>query len=347
MRVKFLKLTEKTRRLLLVIIALLSGMYFLYTVRIVLPLFILAFVLAYLLNPLVTNLEKRGFVRSLAILIVYASVLGGIVLGVIYAFPIIAKEIDKFSQMLPALIMQMQETLNNFYENYQRVQIPESLRQVIDDTINNIEQFLIATLDAIAEKALGILSGLIIILISPILAFYILKDRNLLGERIMELFPISFRRELSHLWKEIDRVLTKFIRGHLLIAFLVGLMMAIGFSIIGLPFAILLGIIVGIFDLIPYFGPILGILPAIVIALLESPVKALYVLLLMILVQQIETNILSPKILGESVGLHPLTVIFVVLAGGHLFGLLGLLLAVPFTAVARIVANYWVDRVVN
>jgi len=347
MSVKFLKLTEKTRRLLLVIIALLLGMYFLYTVRIVLPLFILAFVLAYLLNPLVTSLEKRGFARSLAILIIYVSVLGVIFLGAAYVFPIIAKEIDKFSQMLPALVMQIQEALNSFYENYQRVQIPESLRQVIDDTINSIEQFLIASLDAVAEKALGILSGLIIILISPILAFYILKDKTHLGERIMELFPIAFRRELSNLWQEIDRVLTKFIRGHLLIAFLVGLMMAIGFSIIGLPFAILLGIIVGIFDLIPYFGPILGILPAIVIALLEYPVKAVYVLLLMILVQQIETNILSPKILGESVGLHPLTVIFVVLAGGHLFGLLGLLLAVPFTAVARIVINYWVDRVVS
>ena len=347
MSVKFLKITEKTRRILLVIIALLLGMYFLYSVRIVLPLFILAFVLAYLLNPLVTNLEKKGFTRSLAILIVYASVLGGIALIAVYAFPAIAKEIDKFSQMLPALIMQMQESLNNFYEDYQRVQIPESIRQVIDDTISSIEQFLIASLDAFAEKVLVILSGLVIILISPILAFYILKDKNVLGERIMELFPIKTRRELSHLWKEIDRVLIKFIRGHLLIAFLVGLMMAIGLSIIGVPFAILLGIIAGLLDLIPYFGPILGALPAIVIALLESPVKALYVLLLMLLVQQIESNILTPKILGESVGLHPLTVIFVVLAGGHLFGLLGLLLAVPVTAVGRIVVNYWMDKMMN
>lgn len=347
MNVKFLKLTEKARRIVLVIIALLLGMYFLYTVRIVLPLFILAFVLAYLLNPLVTNLERKGFARSSAILIVYASVLGGIILAAIYAFPVIAKEIDKFSQMLPALIMQVQESLSNFYENYQRVQIPESLRQVIDDAINNIEQFLIASLDVLAEKVLGILSGLVIILISPILAFYILKDRNILGEKVMGLFPIKIRRELSYLWKEIDRVLTKFIRGHLLIAFLVGLMMAVGLTIIGVPFAILLGITIGIFDLIPYFGPILGVLPAVIIALLESPIKALYVLILMVVVQQIESNILTPKILGESVGLHPLTVIFVVLAGGHLFGLLGLLLAVPVTAVARIVVNYWVDKMIS
>jgi len=347
MNVKFLKLTERTRRVLLLIIALLLGVYFLYIVRVILPPFILALVLAYLLNPLVTNLEKKGFDRTLAIIIVYASVLGVIAFFIVYAFPVITKEIDKFSKMVPVLTMQIQKSITNFYENYQRVQIPESLRQVIDDTINNIEQFLIASLDALAERVLGIFSGLIIILISPILAFYILKDKNILGERIMGLFPIAFRRELSHLWKEIDRVLTKFIRGHLLIAFLVGLMMAFGLTIIGVPFAILLGIISGLFDLIPYFGPVLGALPAFVMALLDSPVKALYVLILMIIVQQIESNILSPKILGESVGLHPLTVIFVVLAGGHLFGLLGLLIAVPVTAVTRIIANYWVNRVMN
>ena len=347
MNVKLLKFTERTRRVLLLIIALLLGVYFLYIVRVILPPFILALVLAYLLNPLVTNLEKKGFDRTLAIIIVYSSVLGVIAFFIVYAFPVITKEIDKFSKMIPVLTMQIQKSITNFYENYQRVQIPESLRQVIDDTISNIEQFLIASLDALADRVLGIFSGLIIILISPILAFYILKDKNILGERIMGLFPIAFRRELSHLWKEIDRVLTKFIRGHLLIAFLVGLMMAFGLTIIGVPFAILLGIISGLFDLIPYFGPVLGALPAFVMALLDSPVKALYVLILMIIVQQIESNILSPKILGESVGLHPLTVIFVVLAGGHLFGLLGLLIAVPVTAVTRIIVNYWVNRVMN
>ncbi|WP_028309436.1 AI-2E family transporter [Desulfitibacter alkalitolerans] len=347
MNVKFLNFSKRTRRVLLLIGALLLGVYFLYIVRVILPPFILALVLAYLLNPLVTNLEKKGFKRTLAILIVYTSVLGGITLIIIYAFPVIAREIDKFSKMVPVLTIQLQESITNFYENYQRVQIPESLRQVIDDTISNFEQFLIASLDAFAERILGIFSGLVIILLSPILAFYILKDKNILGERVMGLFPAALRREVSHLWKEIDRILTKFIRGHLLVAFLVGLMMAVGLTIIDVRFAILLGIISGLFDLIPYFGPVLGALPAFIMALLDSPIKALYVLILMVAVQQIESNILSPKILGESVGLHPLTVIFVVLAGGHLFGLLGLLIAVPVTAVTRIIINYWVDKMMN
>lgn len=347
MNVKFLKFNNRTKRLLILIIVVILGAYFLYTVRIILPPFVLAIVLAYLLNPLVTNLEKKGFDRTLAILVVYATVLVTLTFVIVYAFPLIAKEIDRFSKTVPVLTVQIQESITNFYETYQKIQIPESLRQVIDDTISSMEQFLISSLDALAERVIGIFSGMIIILISPILAFYFLKDKNIFVERIMGLFPIMLRRELAQLWKEIDRVLTKFIRGHLLVALLVGLMMALGLTIIDVPFAILLGIISGLLDLIPYFGPVLGTLPAFIMALLDSPIKAFYVLILMIIVQQIESNILSPKILGESVGLHPLTVIFVVLAGGHLFGFLGLLIAVPITAVTRIIVNYWVDKIMN
>lgn len=347
MDMKLLSLSQRNKRLLLLIGALLLVIYFLFLVRVILPPFILALILTYLLNPFVTHIESKGFNRSFSILIVYASVLTGVSLVALYAFPVIAKEIENFSRMIPSLTIQLQQTITGFYENYQRIQIPDSLRQVIDETINNIEQVLISSLDNLADRMLGLFSGLVIILLAPILSFYILKDKNSINERIMGLFPISLRKEVSYLWKDVDRVLTKFIRGHLFIALLVGIMTAIGLTVVDLRFAILLGIVAGIFDLIPYFGPVIGAIPAILIAILDSKIKVLYVLLLMVVVQQIESNILSPKILGESVGLHPLTVIFVVFAGGHLFGLLGLLMAVPITAVGRIIINYWVDKVMT
>jgi len=314
MNMKLLCLSQRNKRLMLLIGALLLVIYFLYIVRVILPPFILALVLAYLLNPFVTYIEIKGINRALSIFIVYASVLTGVSLVTLYAFPVIAREVENFSQTIPILTAQLQQTITGFYENYQRIQIPESLRQVIDETINNIEQLLITSLDTLADRMLGLFSGLVIILLAPILAFYILKDKKGISQRIMSLFPISIRKEVCYLWKDIDRVLTKFIRGHLLVAFLVGLMTAIGLTIINLRFAILLGIIAGVFDLIPYFGPVIGAVPAILIALLDLKIKVLYVILLMVVVQQVESNILSPKILGESVGLHPLTVIFVVLA---------------------------------
>jgi len=132
----------------------------------------------------------------------------------------------------------------------------------------------------------------------------------------------------------------KFIRGHLLVASMVGVLTSLGLALVGVKFYLLLGIIAGIADLIPYFGPIIGAIPAVGLALLNSSQQALYVLLVMVVVQQVENNLLSPKILGDSVGLHPVVVIFVLLAGGHLFGILGMLLAVPLTAILRILVNY-------
>ena len=191
---------------------------------------------------------------------------------------------------------------------------------------------------------MGLFSGLFIYLLTPILAYYLLRDKAIICEKINGIFPCAYKQRIAYLCREIDRVLTKFIRGHLLLALIVGILMAIGLSIINVKFAILLGIFAGVLDLVPYFGPILGAIPAVAIALLDSKSKAIYVIIITVLIQQLESNYLSPKILGESVGLHPLAIIFVVLAGGHLFGFLGLVLAVPAAAIGKIIINYYLDK---
>jgi predicted PurR-regulated permease PerM len=174
-----------------------------------------------------------------------------------------------------------------------------------------------------------------------------LKDSNHISTRLLNFLPVSIREEFINLWGKIDNVLTNFIRGHLLVAGIVGLLTTIGLLIIKMKFALILGIIAGLADLIPYFGPILGAVPAVVLALLDSNVQVFYVILVMIIVQQLESNLLSPKILGDSVGLHPLAVIFVLLTGGHFFGVVGMIIAVPFAAVIKIVINYAVTKMVS
>ena len=123
------------------------------------------------------------------------------------------------------------------------------------------------------------------------------------------MIPVRWRWEFLYLWQEIDQVLMKFVRGHLLVALLVGLLTSTGFFLIGLDFPFLLGMIAGLADIIPYFGPIIGAIPALALAILHSKKMALSVLVVMVVVQQLESNIISPKVLGSSVGLHPLTVI--------------------------------------
>ncbi|MEW6621720.1 MAG: AI-2E family transporter [Bacillota bacterium] len=344
MKIKY-RFNPKILRVLVLLSTIFLIVYFLLQVKIILPPFFLAIVLAYLLNPFVSSLEKKEIPRSISILLVYLTMFTLFGLVIIYAFPVIYSEVNLFIETIPHYTQEVQGLIKQFNERYERVYIPESLRQVINETINSIELGLIAYLDSIAERLLGWFSGLITIFITPILAFYMLKDNKNICSRIMNIFPCAWQKEIVYLWKETDRILMKFVRGHLLVACIVGILTAIGLTLIGLKFAIILGIIAGIFDLIPYFGPIIGVLPALIVAFIDTEVKVIQVILIMVLIQQLESNLISPKILGESVGLHPLTVIFVVLAGGHLFGLLGLVLAVPITAIARIVTNYWVDKI--
>ena len=139
---------------------------------------------------------------------------------------------------------------------------------------------------------------------------------------------------------EMDNSLGSFIRGQLLISAIVGILIAVGLSIMGVDFALIIGLIAGIFNIVPYFGPIIGAVPAVVFALLKSPLTAVYVVLLFAVVNQVESSIISPNILGEHVGLHPVTVIFSIISGGYLFGILGVILAVPVTSIVKVTLRY-------
>jgi predicted PurR-regulated permease PerM len=139
---------------------------------------------------------------------------------------------------------------------------------------------------------------------------------------------------------EMDNSLGSFIRGQLLISAIVRILIAVGLSIMGVDFALIIGLIAGIFNIVPYFGPIIGAVPAVVFALLKSPLTAVYVVLLFAVVNQVESSIISPNILGEHVGLHPVTVIFSIISGGYLFGILGVILAVPVTSIVKVTLRY-------
>lgn len=320
------------------------GLYLVYLVRVILPPFIIALIIAYLLNPLVETIENLKVPRVVAILIVYTTVVAVVSLVVFYGVPKVLRELNRFADAIPIYTEQVQDYIRVAHRDYSKTNIPESIRQVTDETIKEAEELLISTVRNIADAILGLFSQLLSLVIAPILSFYMLKDWDLMGRYVFSLFPTDWREEAAYLFHQMDLVLTKFIRGHLLVVFIVGSLTAIGLALIGVKFALLLGILAGIADIIPYFGPIIGAVPAIAIALLHSKYQALYAAGVMLLVQQLESNIISPKILGDSVGLHPLVIIFALLAGGQLFGIAGMLLAVPVTAVARILLSYFFSR---
>ncbi|HNR04443.1 MAG TPA: AI-2E family transporter, partial [Bacillota bacterium] len=195
-------------------------------------------------------------------------------------------------------------------------------------------------------------SNIVNIVLGLILAFYILKDieyfRELYGKAAKALIKEQKNEKLNNLFEDINSILSHFIRGQLLAALIVGILSSIGLSIIRLDFAILIGMTAGIANIIPYFGPILGSVPAVIVGLLSgNPVKALLAIIVLVAVQQIDGTLISPRIVGSSVGLHPVFVMLAMIIGGSYLGLLGMLIAVPIAAIIKMFLVRWMENKKN
>ncbi len=309
--------------------------------------FFLAVIIAYILNPLVDFLDNRRLPRCLGILLIYAVFFSLGVVAALTVIPALVTELQKLGEDIPQYAVRVQAFLLRLQSDYQRFNLPESIRQVIDQNILNLQSAALALVQRVTDWVLGIFSHLFTIIIVPLLVYYLLRDEASLKRSLLMLFPKKYRRFVTKVGSEMDRTLGAYLRGMLFICFLVGLMTYAGLLIVGLDFALILGIIAGITNIIPYFGPLIGAVPAVLIALLHSPALALKVVIVLVVVQQIESQLIAPQVLGRSLGLHPLVVIFVLLLGGRLFGLVGLIFAVPFTALLRVLFRHAIDLAAN
>ena len=193
-------------------------------------------------------------------------------------------------------------------------------------------------------KTLG--SNLVNILLGMIISFYLLKDMDYFKKLTSDGFDLLFKstsnKKTRLFIEDVDNVVSKFIRGQLLDGIIVGILSSIGLWIIGLDFPVLIGMTAGIANVIPYFGPIIGSVPAVIVGLLSgSPIKALFAVLVLLGIQQVDGAIIAPKIVGESVGLHPVFIILSIIIGGAYFGLLGMLLAVPAAGILKLLFLRW------
>lgn len=309
--------------------------------------FFLAIIIAYILNPLVEFLENRRIPRHLGILAIYAVFFSGAFIFAITTIPTLILELQKLAERIPDYTRQFQAFIVHLQSDYQRINIPENLRVVLDQNIVELQEGTQAVLERVSQIVLNMFSHLFTIVLIPLLVYYILRDMDSLKRSFVLLFPKSYRTWVSTMGSEMDRTLGAYFRGMLLICFLVGFLTYIGLLLIGVDFALLLGIIAGITNIIPYFGPLIGAVPAVLIALLTSPALVFKVILVIVIVQQLESQVIAPQIMGRSLGLHPLLVIFVLILGGKFFGLVGLIFAVPFTALVRIFFRHALDQAAN
>lgn len=302
--------------------------------------FFLAVFLAYLLNPLVDFLGERKVPRVLGILIIYLSVGAVIALLVTYTVPRIVYETTRLTERLPEFTALLTEFAADLEDRFHNSSIPPVLQDLIEENIAKSQARFIALLENSVDLLLDLFGKVFVALLTPILTFYILKDVFVIKQGISNMLPSKHRRKVLAWMSKIDATLGRWIRGQLMIAFMVGVLSSIGLSLIGLDFALLLGAVAGVLDVVPYFGPFIGGVPPVVVGLLISPAMGLKALAVIVVVQQIESNLITPQILGHSLGLHPLMVIFALLLGGELGGFLGLILSVPVAAVIKVTLEH-------
>lgn len=314
-----------------------------WRVRAVLTPFVLAGVLAYLLNPLLKLLLKRGFSRVAALIFIYLVVFLSVAVAVGFLIPRVIIELGRLAEFLPGLFAQLQQMVLDFQEQYTQVQMPQAVRQAIDDAVLSIQSQALGLIGRTAQSILGVFSAFFGLIIAPILSFYLLKDVHGLRLGVQRLIPAADRESTFKLLGDVDKVLSGFVRGQLTVALLVGSLVAVALTFLQIRFAVILGIFAGITNIIPYFGPILGAIPILAVAATMSYMDVLRALIAVVVIQQLESQVISPRVIGRSVGLHPLAVVFALLVGLELYGILGMIIAVPIAGIIRVLVDVWVD----
>ncbi|HUR15798.1 MAG TPA: AI-2E family transporter [Candidatus Limnocylindrales bacterium] len=356
------RIQAPTPRVALVLGAAIVLGILLYMARHALTPFIVGALLIYLLDPAVGWLSRqriagRRLPRGLAVLIVYVVVVVGFIYGLqLLLGPLVSQLVD-YVRDLPALLASVRETLDGLSRTYQSMDLPDEVRSFIDKALAGAGEGSsgvdFSALLPIARTIAGTAAGLFGFLIIPIWAFYILKDRVGLTQRFSQSLPPTWRDETWAILTIVERVFGRWIRGQIILGLIVGAATFAGLLVLGwfvdprfIQFAVFLAVIAGLLELLPIIGPIISMIPTLLVALTtRDPATAVIgVLILYIAVQQLENAVLVPKIQGDAVELHPSLVIFVLIVGGSIAGLLGAILAIPITAAARDVYRYLFRR---
>lgn len=333
------------RAILITTGALAGALLLLYLLRGVWPPFALAIVLTYLLAPAVDYLHRQGMRRATAILLLYLLIALGSAVAVVYLLPGFLDEVNRLGTQLPSYSLRMRALVEGVREDAASATLPATVRKALLRQIDRTEAWVSGRLAALTDGLMQGILGAAPLLLAPVIAFYLLNDLDRFRAWAATRFQGRRRRWLE-LLRAVDQVVGGFIRGQLLVAGFVGLMVTVAATLFGLRFPVLLGMFAALADLVPYFGPVIGAVPVLAMAALQSPATVIKVTLALLLIQWVENSVLAPRILGQTVGLHPLAVIAALLIAGHHFGLPGLLLAVPVTGLLfTLIAFFWPDLV--
>jgi predicted PurR-regulated permease PerM len=330
--------------LALVVLALLSVMF--YVLQPILLPFVLGGLLGYLGDPLVDALERRGLGRTAGVLVVFVLFTTLVVVGVLFAFPLVLQQLDALIQKIPVFYQWLTDVLVPWLRD--RLSVPAAQLPEIDwsgqlaEHWQSLGRVTASTLKSITGSGAGFLLGLFNLALVPVVAFYLMRDWDILMQKALGIVPVAWRQNVVNLVLEADEVLSAFIRGQFLVMCSLGVIYSTGLWLVGVQFALVLGVIAGLASIVPYLGFVVGILASCVLAYVQYQefTILLWVALVFGVGQVLESVLLTPVLVGDRIGLHPVAVIFALMAGGQLAGFVGVLLALPVSAVIMVFVRH-------
>lgn len=303
---------------------------------------IIAGVLYYILRPVVRALCSLKVPRVVAILIIYLIVIGLLTWLVLGVGPIIYDQLVSLINGMPHLVKELGHQLDTFQNSriFTRLHLDEIS---YNDITNRFSKTLTSVSKSIGNNVLSIIqsiTGAVIVMVTvPFILFYMLKDGEKLSPALLNLIPQEHREEGKRILNDMDQALSGYIQGQMIVNLFDGIFIYIWYQIIGLDYALILALVILFTNVIPFIGPFIGTAPGVIVGFIQSPIMALYVIIGVIIVQQIESNIVSPQVMGKKLDIHPLTIICILLVAGNLAGIIGMLLAIPTYAVCKVIVT--------
>lgn len=344
-------MTDSQKWLLLLGFALLAGLVYLLTP--VLTPFLISALLAYLGDPLVDRLEARKISRTNAVLIVFCGLFAAILAVILFVLPTLQRELMMFIKKIPAYIDWFQYTVLPWLTAQLSLDLEtlnfDAFKTAISQHWQTAGGVAAEVAGAVSRSGMTLLAWVANLVLIPVLTFYLLRDWDVMVARVRELLPRRLEPRASHMAKDCDEVLGAFMHGQLTVMLCLGTVYAVGLWLVGLDMALLIGMMAGMVSFVPYLGFILGIVIAGVAAVIQFQelTPLLFVFAVFSVGQVLESFVLTPYLLGDRIGLHPVAVIFAVMAGGQLFGFFGVLLALPVAAVMMVMLRHAHERYVG
>ncbi|MFC4024416.1 AI-2E family transporter [Oceanobacillus longus] len=308
------------------------------------PPVILAFIVYYLLNPIVNLLERMRIKRIWGILIIILGISGLLTGIILLSAPAIQSQVTDLAENFPTYLNQMGEGITTWLQNsFLGPYYDEGYNWFItnfSDIPEMIGGYLVDAFQSVRNVANTLTTVVVTIITFPFILFFLLKDGDRFKRFSLKLLPPKYRKDVNHILHNMDTQVGSYIQGQIIVASCIGILLFIGYLIIGLDYAITLAIIAAITSVVPYLGPTIAIIPAIIIALVDSPFMLLKLAIVWAAVQFLEGNFVSPNIMGRTMKIHPLTIIIVLLIAGNLIGIIGVILGIPGYAMLKVIVTY-------